>query len=96
MRGDDRAVEHEDRRYDRAVATDAIRDGALALPEPARAELAAELLASLDGSPTLDEDELRRAWEAELLRRAARLDAGEDEGVPLDAALDQVRANLTG
>ncbi|MBL8774680.1 MAG: addiction module protein [Acidimicrobiales bacterium] len=69
--------------------------GPLALPEPARAELAAELLASHDVSQMLDEDELRRAWDAELVRRAARLDAGEEQGVPLDAALDQVRANLT-
>lgn len=77
------------------MAMDAIRDGALALPEPERAELAAELLASLDQPGEFGGDELRRAWEAELELRAARLDAGQDPAIGLDDALEQVRANLT-
>ncbi len=77
------------------MSIDSIRDGALALPESERAELAAELLASLDPETEQDEDDVRRAWEAELEHRAARLDAGEDRGIPLDVALEQVRTNLT-
>lgn len=75
------------------MSIDSIRDDALAQPEPERAELTADLLASLDPAPA--EDEVRRAWAAELERRAARLDSGEDQGIPLDTALDEVPANLT-
>lgn len=77
------------------MAIDAILDGALALPAVERAELAAELLASLERPSALDEDEVRRAWEAELQHRAARLDAGDDQAIGLDEALEQVRTNLT-
>jgi len=46
---------------------------ALGLPEPDRAALAAELIASLD--PQADEDAEQR-WEHEVSRRVAELDSG--------------------
>ena len=46
---------------------------ALQLPLPERAELAADLLASLDGEP--DED-VEAAWATEIERRCAAVDAG--------------------
>ena len=52
---------------------------ALQLELSERAELAAELLASLDGEP--DED-VEAAWAAEIERRAARARSGEDSGIP--------------
>ena len=50
---------------------------ALRLPLQERAELAAELLASVDGEPDADVD---AAWAAEIERRARRVIAGESEG----------------
>ena len=54
-------------------------DEALQLELSERAELAAELLASLDGEP--DED-VEAAWAAEIKRRAERARSGEDAGRP--------------
>lgn len=70
--------------------TDAARkllDEALALPSEDRARVAAALLASLDDA--VDEN-ARRAWAAEIERRADRVLAGDSEGAPWD----EVRARL--
>ena len=45
----------------------------LELPEPARAELVAQILESLDGPPDTDVDE---AWALEIERRCAAIDSG--------------------
>jgi Putative addiction module component len=45
----------------------------LRLPEEARARLALELIRSLDGEPEVGADE---AWDAEIDRRGAEVDAG--------------------
>jgi putative addiction module component (TIGR02574 family) len=50
-----------------------VRSEALDLPESERAELAQNLVASLDG-PT--EPDAEKAWDAEILRRLAEIDAG--------------------
>lgn len=77
------------------MAIDPIRDGALALPEADRAELAAALLASLGPEPESDQTAVDEAWAAELERRAAALDSGDDPGVPLGEALREARERLT-
>ena len=51
---------------------------ALRLDDEARAELAAELLASLDGPADPDAE---RAWDAEIERRVAAIEAGT---IPLE------------
>lgn len=52
---------------------------ALRLQPDARAELAAELLASLDGPPDADAE---AAWDAEIDRRVAAIEAGGIELEP--------------
>jgi putative addiction module component (TIGR02574 family) len=54
-----------------------VLDEALQLELAERAELVAELLASLDGEPDAD---VEAAWAAEIERRAARARSGEDAG----------------
>ena len=54
-------------------AAAAVLAEALRLDEHARAELAAELLASLDGPPDPDAG---REWAAEIQRRVASIEAG--------------------
>jgi putative addiction module component (TIGR02574 family) len=65
---------------------------ALRLELSERAELAAELLASLDGEP--DED-VEAAWAAEIERRAARARSGEDAGRPWVEARDAAKDALS-
>jgi hypothetical protein len=55
----------------------ALRREVLALPAPARASLAAELLASLEEAPPEDTAGIRQAWVDEIERRARHvLDEG--------------------
>jgi putative addiction module component (TIGR02574 family) len=59
---------------------------AMELPLPERAELATDLLASLDGEPA------EAAWDAEIERRAGAAIADPDD----DVAWETVRAELHG
>jgi putative addiction module component (TIGR02574 family) len=60
---------------------------AMELPLPERAELAADLLASLDGEPDVD---VEAAWASEIERRAREAMANPDD----DVAWETVRAEL--
>lgn len=56
-----------------------ILEQALGLSIPQRAEVAAELLASLDGEP---EPDAEAAWAAEIERRIQRIRSGQAKGRP--------------
>ena len=60
---------------------------AMQLPVPERAELAADLLASLDGEA---DPEVEAAWASEIERRAREAHSHPDD----DVAWDSVRAEL--
>jgi len=60
-------------------ATDDILNSAKRLSTAERAELAAALLASLDGEP---EDDVEAAWTAEIQRRVERVRSGGAKGRP--------------
>ena len=62
---------------------------ALELPIDQRAELAAELLASVDGDPDTDADSV---WAAEIERRARRALAGESKGKDWQAVFERLKA----
>ena len=64
-----------------------ILDDALALSPDERLEIAAELMASVDGASDPDWEQ---AWASELQRRAREADATGDHGEPWEA----VRARL--
>ena len=72
----------------KAVLADALRLG-----EDERAELAAEVLASLDGPADLDAD---AAWDAEIRRRIAAIDAGEIELEPWDDVKRRIEKETLG
>lgn len=72
----------------------ALRDEALALPAEQRAELAVELLASLDDDISEeDPEEFDRAWGDEMLRRSAQIASGEVKTLTWDEVLAQVAEN---
>ena len=54
---------------------------ALTLPVTERADVAAELLASLDDAKAENPEEVEAAWAAEIERRARRVMAGESAGI---------------
>ena len=67
---------------------------ALALPIDQRADIAAELLASLDESPTMNRDAIEAAWVREIERRARRVMAGESDGEPWEDVRARVARRL--
>ena len=74
-------------------AQDLLRE-ALTLPIDERADVAAELLASLDDAGTENSAEVEAAWAAEIERRARRVMAGESEGIPWEDVRSQAEAEL--
>lgn len=74
-------------------AQDLLRE-ALTLPVNERADVAAELLASLDDAGAEDPAEVEAAWAAEIERRAARVIAGESQGIPWEDVRARADAEL--
>jgi putative addiction module component (TIGR02574 family) len=72
-------------------AAEKVLHDALKLDLPERAEVAAELLASLDGAP---DEEVEAAWAAEIERRAARARSGHDLGKPWLEVRERITRNL--
>ncbi|MEW6323460.1 MAG: addiction module protein [Acidobacteriota bacterium] len=73
--------------------TAAVLADALRLSEEARAELAAELLASLDGPADAD---AQQAWDSEISRRIVEIEAGRMPLEPWDKVKDRVAKDLLG
>ena len=67
---------------------------AMTLPVKERADLAAELLASLDDAAAEDPAEVEAAWAAEIERRARRVMAGETAGIPWEDVRRRAEAEL--
>ena len=67
---------------------------ALTLPLDERADVAAELLASLDDAAAEQPADVEAAWAAEIERRARRVLAGETTGVPWEDVRRRAEADL--
>ena len=74
-------------------AQDVLRE-ALALPLDERADVAAELLASLDDAAAERPADVEAAWAAEIERRARRALADESSGVTWDDVRRRAEAEL--
>jgi putative addiction module component (TIGR02574 family) len=66
---------------------------ALRLDDEARAELAAELLASLEGPADPDAE---RAWDAEIERRIAAIEAGTMRLEPWEQVRRRIEKDILG
>ena len=73
------------------MKAETIRREALSLPVQERAELAEQLLSSLDD---LSEAEIEQLWLREAARRAEELDRGVTKRVPADEVRRQAQALL--
>lgn len=71
---------------------EAVRVDALALPERERAELARDLVASLDGPADAD---VAAAWDIELCRRINEIESGKAQLLDIDKALEKARQQLS-
>ena len=71
------------------MSVDELKAEVLRLDPEARADLARELLASLDG---LSEAEVEKLWIDEAIRRDEELDSGAAHAYPVDEVLNRARA----
>ena len=71
------------------MTADELKTQALRLDPRARADLARELLSSLDA---LSEAEIERLWPEEASRRDRELDAGTVEAIPAEEVLARAKA----
>ncbi len=76
-----------------ARAQELLRE-ALTLPVAERADVAAELLASLDDAEAENPAEVEAAWAAEIERRARRVMSGESAGIPWEDVRRLAEAEL--
>ncbi len=67
---------------------------ALELPIEERASLAHRLILSLDEDVAEDQVEVERAWEDEIRRRVAEIEAGTAELIPAEQVFSEIRARV--
>jgi putative addiction module component (TIGR02574 family) len=68
---------------------------ALQLPPQQRSELIHSLIASLDGPMQDSPEAIAKAWDDEIGRRVADMDAGRTHWIAGDEALARIRARIT-
>lgn len=74
-------------------AAESVLAEALRLDTDARAEIAAELLASLDGPEDVDAE---AAWAQEIERRVSDIEAGRVELEPWDSVKRRIERDILG
>ena len=77
-----------------SAVLDELKAQALKLSPPDRDELVSALIASLDGEPEGTPEEIARAWDEEIARRVADLDAGRTATIPAEEVFAEVRAMI--
>ena len=73
---------------------DEIQTRAKQLSLEERADLALQLIQSLDADEPTTAKEWEVSWLAECERRVKRFESGEDQGVPLEVVLKRARSRL--
>lgn len=77
------------------MSIDSVLREALTLPAQERSEVAAELLASLDGPTDTDAKSVAATWAKELESRARLAYSGEDSGEPWTTVRERIRNKLS-
>ena len=65
---------------------------AMALSARERGELANRLIASLDGEPEGSPEEIAKAWDEEIARRVADMEAGRTQWIPAEQVFAEIDA----
>ena len=65
---------------------------ALGLPPKERGELAHRLIVSLDGEPEGTPEEIAQAWDEEIARRVADMEAGRTKWIPAEEVFAEIDA----
>jgi putative addiction module component (TIGR02574 family) len=71
-----------------------LEDQALQLSPQERGELIHRLIVSLEGEPEDTPEAIARAWDDEIARRVADMDAGRTQWTPADEVMSRIRAKI--
>lgn len=78
-----------------ATILEELEEQALQLSPEERGQLIHRLIVSLDGSPEGTPQEIAEAWDEEIARRVADMDAGRTQWIPADEVMARLRAKIT-
>jgi putative addiction module component (TIGR02574 family) len=73
---------------------DELEAQAMQLPLRERSELAHRLLVSLDGEPDGTPEEIAQAWDEEIARRVADMEAGRTKWIPAEEVFKNIDAMI--
>ncbi|MGP1679803.1 MAG: addiction module protein [Burkholderiales bacterium] len=71
-----------------------IESQALQLSPEERGELIHRLVISLEGEPEDSPEAIAKAWDEEIARRVADMEAGRTQWIPADAVMAHLRARI--
>ena len=72
-----------------------LEDQALQLPPKERSELIHRLIISLDGAPEESPEVIAKAWDEEIARRVADMEAGRTKWIPAEEVFKEVDAIIS-
>lgn len=75
-----------------AVILEDLENQALRLPPKERSELIHRLIVSLDGAPEESPEVIAKAWDEEIARRVADMEAGRTKWIPAEEVFKEVDA----
>ena len=73
---------------------DELEAQAMKLSPRERDELAHRLIVSLHGEPEGTPEEIAKAWDEEIARRVADMEAGRTQWVPVEEVMRDIRAQI--
>ena len=75
-----------------AAILEDLENQALRLPPKERSELIHRLIVSLDGAPEESPEAIAKAWDEEIARRVADMEAGRTKWIPAEEVFKEVDA----
>ena len=72
-----------------------IESQALQLSPQERGELIHRLIISLEGEPEESPETIARAWDEEITRRVADMEAGRTQWIPADEVMTRLRTKIS-
>jgi putative addiction module component (TIGR02574 family) len=72
-----------------------VEDQALSLTPKERGELIHRLIVSLEGEADESPEAIAQAWDEEIARRVADMDAGRTQWIPADEVMSRIRAKIS-
>jgi putative addiction module component (TIGR02574 family) len=75
-----------------AAILEELENQALQLPPQERSKLIHSLIVSLDGEPDESPEAIAKAWDEEIARRVADMDAGRTQWIPAEEVFKEIDA----